>query len=109
VAQFLDASLPADWRWFHTPNESGTRARWENQRLSALGVKPGVADVILLKPDGRDVWIELKSARGVLSEAQKGWRDWRRSIGAAWFLCRSLEDVVAALEDCGCALRGRIA
>lgn len=108
VAELLDRCLPPGYRWMHVPNVSGTRTKGENKRLKAEGVKAGAADVLVLTPAGRFIWIELKSADGQLSAAQRGWRDWCQSIGAPWALCRSAEDVVAALQDAGVTLRGRL-
>lgn len=99
VAEYLDWALPAGYRWLHIPNQRGTRSRWENQLLKAMGVKAGAADVLIFTPHGRFVWIELKAPKGILSEEQKDWRDWCRSIGAPWFLCRSLDDMIEALES----------
>jgi hypothetical protein len=53
------------------------------------------------------VAIELKSATGSLSRPQRAWRDWCRAIGAPWFLCRSLDDVIEALESLQIRLRVR--
>lgn len=107
VADFLDRALLPDYRWFHTPNERGGRSKVENMILKTCGVKAGVFDVIILCPDLRFVPIELKSKDGRLSKDQKEWRDWALSIGAPWACCRSLDDVVAALDDAGVPLRMR--
>jgi len=67
--------------------------------LKAFGVKKGAADVLILGWPASFIWIELKTATGTLTREQKDWRDWCRSIGAPWFLCRSLDDVIEALES----------
>lgn len=107
VAAFLDIALPDGFRWFHTPNQRGTRKRWENAMLKAMGVKAGVADVIILTPQRAFIWIELKAAKGVLSDDQKGWRDWCHAIRAPWFCCRSLDDVIVALTSLNIRLKAR--
>jgi hypothetical protein len=112
VASFLDWALVPPARWLHIPN-GGKRDAREAARLKGMGVKAGAADVLILSPSWkRDghwefVWIELKSATGSLSRDQKDWRDWCRSIGAPWFLCRSRDDVIAACEDAGVPLKAR--
>lgn len=107
VAEYLDLALPPDLRWWHTPNQRGTRKKWEVALLKALGVKPGVQDITIVGRGPRVIIIEMKSGAGSLNKAQKDWRDFYRSVGIPWFLCRSLEDVIAALEDCGVRLRAR--
>lgn len=107
TAELLDLGLPQGWRWWHTPNQRGTRKFWEQKLLKALGVKPGVQDVTIVGPNPRLVIIELKSDTGGLSKAQREWRDFYRSIGVPWFLARSLEDVIAACVDAGVPLRVR--
>jgi len=108
VAAFLDWALPEDYRWLHIPNGE-KRNPVIAAILKAMGVKPGAADVLILCPNGRFIWIELKSTKGRLSTDQASWRDWCHAIGAPWFLCRSLDDVVAACEDAGVPLLGRAA
>jgi len=106
VASFLDWALPAEYRWLHVPN-GGRRDRIAAAILKSFGVKPGAADVLIFTPGQRFIWIELKAAKGVLSKDQKDWRDWCRSIGAPWFLCRSLDDVIEALESLQIRLKGK--
>jgi len=107
VAALLDWALPWDYRWLHIPNQKGTRKGFEVQILKSFGVKPGAADVLILTPQRTFVWIELKAPKGVLSDEQKHWRDWCHVVGAAWFCCRSLDDVIAACQDAGIQLRAR--
>lgn len=108
VAELLDLGLPQGWRWWHTPNQRGTRKYWEQKLLKALGVKAGIQDVTIVGPDPRLVIIELKSDTGGLSKAQREWRDFYWSIGVPWFLARSVEDVIAACHDAGVPLRVRL-
>lgn len=108
VAEYLDYSLVPPARWLHIPNQRGTRAQFENELLKAMGVKAGAADVLVFTPGGRFIWIELKSETGRLSAEQQDWRDWAQTIGAPWFLCRSLADVIEALTSCQVGLKGRL-
>lgn len=99
VAAFLDRALPPPLKWLHVPNGE-LRDPAAAGKLKAMGTKPGAADCLILGWRGSGfIWIELKSRSGRLSADQKAWRDWCRAIGAPWFLCRSLEDVVESLES----------
>lgn len=97
VAAFLEWALPEPLRFLHIPN-GGKRHPAVAALLKAFGVKKGAADVLILGWRSF-IWIELKTATGSLSREQKGWRDWCHLIGAPWFLCRSLDDVIEALQS----------
>ena len=92
VAQYLDLVLPKDAVWWHTPNQRGTRKGWENKMLSAMGVKAGVPDCVILW-NKRLYCVELKAPREYLSDAQKDMHDRLRRAGAKITLARCLEDV----------------
>jgi hypothetical protein len=65
-------------RIFAIPN-GGWRGVAAGARLKAEGVSAGVPDLFI--PEWR-VWIEMKRAKGgVLSEKQKGWRDYLIGCG----------------------------
>lgn len=108
VAAYLDAVLPPEWRWFHVPNQRGTRKAWENKLLKAMGVKAGVPDIVLLGPDARVAFIELKAGKGTLSADQKDWRDWIIGGPGDWFGARSVADVERALHYLGVPIRGAL-
>ena len=94
AAAFLEIALPPPLRFLHIPN-GGSRNAAEAGKLKAMGVKAGAADIMVLGFHPF-IWIEMKSRTGRLRPEQKEWRDWCRSIGAPWFLCRSVEDVAEA-------------
>lgn len=76
---------------FAVPN-GGTRNPMEAQSLKASGVRAGVADLILLLPGGRAVFIELKTDIGKQSEHQKGFEGIVNKLGFEYYLCRNLEE-----------------
>lgn len=74
VAQFLDAALPSSCWWTTFPAGGGGKAR--GGKLKAMGLKPGVADILILHEGPTDaatsvLWIELKAPKGDTSDAQK--------------------------------------
>ena len=65
-------------RIFAIPN-GGWRGLAAGARLKAEGVSAGVPDLFI--PEWR-VWVEMKRAKGgILSEKQKGWRDYLIGCG----------------------------
>ena len=67
----------------------------------ALGVLPGVADLVFVLPGGRVRFIELKAPKGVLNDSQKAFRDNVRDLGCRYTVARSIEDVSQILEAWG--------
>ncbi len=100
VAKLLDAVLASRVVWFHVPN-GGYRSKVEAGIFMAMGVKPGVPDLVInwAGPDGPLVLaIELKAGAGKATPAQTVMMD--RLRGAAWFVseARSVDEVVALLK-----------
>lgn len=77
---------------WHVPNGGKRNAR-EAARFKGMGVKAGIPDIHIVK-GGRLYLIELKAARGTLSEAQKARIKRLVECGAECAVCRSLEDVM---------------
>lgn len=98
VARWLDHRLPKNWRWYHCPN-GGFRKKATAGRFKAMGLKAGVPDIIICRPDAPDIWIELKSFGGVLQTSQKEWRDWAKAHDRPFFVARSVGEVEVALKE----------
>jgi hypothetical protein len=62
-------------------------------RLKAMGVLPGVFDLMIIAPDGRCFFAEAKSAKGRLSP----WQEWfKRQLivrGVPYIVFKSLDDL----------------
>lgn len=106
VANHLDALQQTNaFRWHHTPN-GGLRAAKEAAKFKRMGVKPGVAD-ICIRAKGQTIWIELKSATGVLSDDQKTFRDECVDLGHPYHVVKGRlpqdvnQQVSAILRDNG--------
>ncbi len=94
VAAYLSWALtpPA---WF-TSIPAGGGGEMRGRILKGTGYKAGCPDLMILF-DGRAHFIELKSAKGVLSEAQKQIHDELRAAQCPVEVCRSLDDVRALM------------
>jgi len=96
VVEYLRVAIPPDGPvWLH-PYNGGKRSKGEAGKGVALGVMPGAPDLLFLSD--RPFAIELKSHTGRVSPAQ---RDMHARLGAAGvpvFVCRSLDEVRAALS-----------
>jgi hypothetical protein len=81
---------------FHVNNKA--RNSIEGAKFKALGVIPGVSDLVYLKTEGKPVLIELKIEKGTQSEHQKKWQQLVLKAGYRYEICRSLEDFIKLLE-----------
>lgn len=118
VAGYLDAALPEDWWWTTFPAGGGGKAR--GGQLKAMGLKPGVSDILVLylyRVKGADpsawrvgiLWIELKSKDGRLSKPQRAFaRTMARFPGVVTAKAKTLEEVEAALRLIGLIPRVRL-
>lgn len=87
------------WHWNNHPKERGllfhvnnkARNRIEGNKFKAMGVIPGVSDLIYLRPGGKPIFIELKTDEGSQSPAQKDWQKAVQGVGYDYRICRDLE------------------
>lgn len=84
----------------HIPN-GGHRHKATAVRLKREGVKAGVPDIYLPVPRGAyaGLWIELKSAKGSLSELQRWWVARLRGQGYAVGVCYGWEQARDAIVE----------
>jgi hypothetical protein len=86
--------------WRAIPN-GGKRHLRTAVKLKAEGVKRGTPDIILLLPEGRVAWLELKIKGGSLSPEQQGFRSICKRLGHHWAVARTLEEVTTYLTTIG--------
>jgi hypothetical protein len=106
VGRFLDAALDGNSWWSAIPLGGGGRLR--GQQLKRTGTKAGIPD-ILVTHGGRAVWIELKAPRGIVSDAQLYCHAQLRRSQCPVSVCKSIDDVIAALQAAGVPLRAKVA
>ena len=63
----------------------------------SLGSYKGIADLYALK-DGRNIWIEVKTPRGRLSEHQERFRDDVGAHGGEFIVARGIDDIEFLLK-----------
>lgn len=55
---------------FHVPNGE-KRDKKTASKLTSMGVKAGIPDLIFVLPNGKTLWVELKIKSGTMSKPQK--------------------------------------
>jgi hypothetical protein len=104
VCQHLRTRRVPGLVWWHTPN-GGRRNHIEAAIFAGLGVRPGVADLVLLH-DGRAVALELKTDAGRPTAAQMQFVSDFNAAGGTAAITNGLEQALRTLEAWG-LLRGR--
>lgn len=86
--------------YFSVPNQRGTRSRAEMGVLRALGVRPGVADLVLVTEGARVIFVELKAPgkEGDLSPHQREFLERCTRLHVPYFVESSLEGFQEILE-----------
>lgn len=103
VLTYLNITARPDVYVFSIPN-SGLRSRRIGARMKLEGLSPGVADLCILLPFGKCAWLEMKTAVGKQSPAQKGFEAICRRLGHTYAVAHSFEEAVTFLRQIG-ALR----
>jgi hypothetical protein len=107
VADYLRLSLPRHWLFLHVANE-GIRSKAAAGILKRMGFLSGAAD-IFIAGDGRLYCLEIKAPDGDVSPAQIDFQASCHRAGVPYAVCRSQDEVEAALRSWGIPLRGRVA
>ena len=90
------------------PN-AARRTPWEVRQAKKEGLASGVPDVICLAPGGLVAWIEFKTSTGRVSDNQHEWLDLLARYGFRAAVCRSVDEAVAFLRECGFVVMERAA
>ena len=106
VAQFLVLALPTPDAWF-TAIPAGGPGKLRGAIMQGMGYTAGTPDMLVIH-EGEPIWLELKTASGLVSKAQEQCRENLVAAGCKWALCRTLEDVERALRRFGVPLRATV-
>lgn len=83
---------------YAVPN-GGSRNVREAQRLKAEGVLAGVADLVVLLPKGKSLYIEMKVKGNRQTENQKAFQDKAITLGHTYAVCYSFEEFQQVIEN----------
>lgn len=83
---------------FHIPN-GGKRRRVEAAILKGMGTMAGVADLCVMLPGNRSLWVEVKSDSGTERPGQKDFAATCKRLGHPYFVTRSCAAAVAWVEE----------
>lgn len=88
--------------WFTHFPAGMKRTKAEAGILKAMGMKPGVADFLILSRCATAHWIEIKPPKGgVLNDNQVEFSEMVRRMGCNWGVATSIAELVNLLEAWG--------
>ena len=83
---------------YAVPN-GGSRNVREAQRLKAEGVLAGVADLVVLLPQGKSLYIEMKVKGNRRTDNQKDFQQKAEALGYKYYVCYSFDQFKAIIEE----------
>jgi hypothetical protein len=89
------------WVIIHPPNEEVRSGRTLAKQM-AMGMCPGVPDLILFDPRGKPHFLEFKSENGALNDAQEDFQFWAIAAGVRHSVVRSVSEAMKVFEFWGC-------
>ena len=93
--------------FFSVPNEGAANPIRQGQ-LIAMGLRPGVSDLVLMFPEGRTVFVEVKNETGTQSPVQIAFEQKCHELGFEYVLVRSVDEVRRIIEDSiSCSVSGQ--
>lgn len=84
--------------FFHVPN-SGKRSRIEGYNNKLSGVLAGVSDLIVVRPQGRTGWIEVKDKGKKPSNVQVEFAERLAQLGHRVHLVDCIEQIMPIIEE----------
>ena len=105
LLQFLAINHAPDVFWFAVPN-AGRRSWWEVAQKKKEGMVAGVADLCVMLPEGRALWLELKTGKNKQTEAQLAFQGICGKLGHPYEIARTLEEAIDSLSAWGALKKG---
>jgi hypothetical protein len=90
-----------DWRFLHPRNEEVQSPRTVSKQM-ALGMLPGVPDIIAFSPEGKPHFMEFKSENGDLDDNQQNFQMWAIRANLPHSVVRSVGEAMKVFQFWGC-------
>lgn len=81
---------------FAIPN-GGKRGKVEAARMVGQGTLAGAPDLVVILPNAGTLWLEVKTAKGVVTPQQKAVHALLRALGQRVEVVRSIDDALTAI------------
>lgn len=98
IVSYLNLEMTGGWLWFH-PANGEARTPQTGAKLKAMGVRPGIPDLVFVSPNGRVHFMEIKRPGAVLNLAQRQIADWCEARQVPFQIARSVDDAKQILDE----------
>ena len=85
--------------WFHVPNEAvvgNIKDVLRIKRKHLMGLINGAPDFVIVSKN-KTIFLELKTDKGRMTEAQKMFKDWASKTGIEYYIIRCVADLQSAI------------
>ncbi|PNX49871.1 MAG: hypothetical protein BV457_00090 [Thermoplasmata archaeon M9B1D] len=79
---------------FSIPNGANFPNHYTRYLMSCSGLTSGVADLEVLLPNGKAIFLEVKTEKGRQSKTQKEFEEEVKKLGFDYYIVRSIDDVI---------------
>lgn len=83
---------------FSIPNGINIPTGVSRELYHRMGLLSGVSDLCVVLPEGRVMWIEVKTTKGVQSETQRAFEKAITALGYNYQIWRSMNDAINFVE-----------
>lgn len=104
VIAYLDLCLCPSWRVRAGLEGLVVKSKAARRKAKEAGRKPGWPDLHFISGTGQ-AFVELKTATGRMRPAQSAFQVWCKEQGIPHAVCRSLDEVLARLNEWGIPMR----
>lgn len=100
IWQHIKLLAPKNVVAFH-PANGGARSKRTAGRLKAMGVVPGIPDLVFVLADGRAAFMEIKTPDGRLSAEQKAFQSKCSDMGVEHAVIYNVDQALSILKAWG--------
>ena len=84
---------------FSVPNGINIPTKGSREIYRRMGLLSGVSDLCVMLPDGKTLWVEVKTPKGRQSEEQKAFEAAALRLGHKYVVWRSIDDAIRFVEE----------
>lgn len=98
ICQYLSLNK---YLFFSVPNELGGAGKDVARRMAkfkAMGLRAGASDLVILFPNGKTLFIEVKSAKGKQNDNQIKFENDLKKLNHNYYIVRSVDDLIEVLK-----------
>lgn len=96
--KWFDSNIDKTQAFLYSVPNGGSRHKAEAKNLKKEGLRPGVADLVLMLSGGTTVYLELKYKKNKQSPKQEDFEKIAKALGFNYYIVRSLKQFKMIVE-----------